>query len=105
MMPHCPSLESPASMLTETIKATFKDAAQKLTGNRKRDFIAKVTEDYLESSARKAETLFGCGIGVVCNSDCVSAGLGWFAWMTIALVDDIKVRRSCPISKLIFVRL
>jgi hypothetical protein len=59
MMPHCPSLESPASMLTETIKATFKDAAQKLTGNRKRDFIAKVTEDYLESSARKAETLFG----------------------------------------------
>ena len=46
-------------MLTDTIKSTFKDAAQKLTGNRKREFMAKVTEDYFESSARKAETVLG----------------------------------------------
>ncbi|MEH2279499.1 MAG: hypothetical protein V7K40_33155 [Nostoc sp.] len=46
-------------MLTDTIKSTFKDAAQKLTGNRKRDFMAKVTEDYFDSSARKAETVLG----------------------------------------------
>jgi Rhodopirellula transposase DDE domain len=46
-------------MLTETIKSTFKDAAKKLTGNRKRDFMAKVTEDYFDSSARKAETVLG----------------------------------------------
>jgi hypothetical protein len=46
-------------MLSEAVKATFKDAAQKLTGNRKRDFMAKVAEDYLEGSARRAETLFG----------------------------------------------
>lgn len=46
-------------MLNEAIKATFKDAAQKLTGNRKRDFMAKVAEDYLEGSARRAETMFG----------------------------------------------
>ncbi len=46
-------------MLTDTIKSTFKDAAKKLTGNRKRDFMAKVTEDYFESSARKAETVLG----------------------------------------------
>jgi Rhodopirellula transposase DDE domain len=46
-------------MLSETVKATFKDAAQKLTGNRKRDFMAKVAEDYLEGSARRAETMFG----------------------------------------------
>lgn len=46
-------------MLSEAVKATFKDAAQKLTGNRKRDFIAKVAEDYLEGSARRAETMFG----------------------------------------------
>jgi hypothetical protein len=45
--------------LTEAIKSTFKDAALKLTGKSKRDFIAKVTEDYLNSSARKAETVFG----------------------------------------------
>lgn len=46
-------------MLTDTIKATFKDAAKKLTGNRKRDFMAKVTEDYFDGSARKAETVLG----------------------------------------------
>jgi len=46
-------------MLTDTIKSTFKDAAKKLTGNRKRDFMAKVTEDYFDSSARKAETVLG----------------------------------------------
>ena len=45
--------------LTETVKLTFKDAAKKLTGNRKRDFIAKVTEDYFGGSARKAETVLG----------------------------------------------
>jgi hypothetical protein len=44
-------------MLTDTIKSTFKDAAKKLTGNRKRDFMAKVTEDYFDSSARQAETV------------------------------------------------
>lgn len=46
-------------MLNDTIQSTFKDAAKKLTGNRKRDFMAKVTEDYFESSARKAETVLG----------------------------------------------
>jgi hypothetical protein len=45
--------------LTETVKATIKDAAQKLTGHRKRAFMAKVTEDYLDGSARKAETYLG----------------------------------------------
>lgn len=46
-------------MLSDPIKSTFKDAAKKLTGNRKRDFMAKVTEDYFEGSARKAETALG----------------------------------------------
>lgn len=45
--------------LTETVKATIKDAAQKLTGHRKRAFMAKVTEDYFDGSARKAETYLG----------------------------------------------
>ncbi len=43
----------------EEVKATFKDAAKKLTGYRKRDFMAKVAEDYFEGSARKAETVMG----------------------------------------------
>jgi hypothetical protein len=46
-------------MLTKEIKATFKDAAKKLTGYRKRDFMAKVTEDYFAGSARKAESVLG----------------------------------------------
>ena len=45
--------------LSEEIKSTFKDAAKKLTGSKKRDFTAKVTEDYLGSSARRAESMFG----------------------------------------------
>lgn len=46
-------------MLTKTIQLTFKDAAKKLTGHRKRDFMAKVSEDYFDGSARKAETILG----------------------------------------------
>ncbi|QLE41168.1 hypothetical protein FD723_12435 [Nostoc sp. C052] len=46
-------------MLTDTIKFTFKDAAKKLTGSSKRDFMAKVTEDYFDNSARIAETVLG----------------------------------------------
>lgn len=58
-MPQSLSLEASVSMLSEAVKATFKDAAQKLTGSRKREFMAKVTEDYLDGSARRAETVFG----------------------------------------------
>jgi Rhodopirellula transposase DDE domain len=46
-------------MLDSTVKSTFKDAAKKLTGHKKRAFQAKVAEDYFESSARKTETELG----------------------------------------------
>ncbi len=58
-MPPIPSLTPSPSMLTGAVKATIQDAAQKLTGSDKRDFMAKVTEDYLGGSARQAETVFG----------------------------------------------
>ncbi len=45
--------------LDDTIKSTIQDAAKNLTGHRKRDFMAKVAEDYLQGSARKAERVFG----------------------------------------------
>ena len=45
--------------LTEPMKATIKDAAKKLTGPRKRSFMAKVAEDYFDGSARKAESYLG----------------------------------------------
>jgi hypothetical protein len=46
-------------LLDDAIKSTFQDAAKKLTGHRKRDFMAKVAEDHLGGSARKAERVFG----------------------------------------------
>ncbi|NJO50218.1 MAG: hypothetical protein HC840_13110 [Leptolyngbyaceae cyanobacterium RM2_2_4] len=46
-------------MFNPTVRATLKDAAKKLTGHRKRDFIAKVAEDYFDSSTRKTETVMG----------------------------------------------
>jgi hypothetical protein len=46
-------------MLSEEVKEAIKDAAKKLTGYRKREFIAKVTEDYFNGSARKAESEMG----------------------------------------------
>ena len=47
--------------LTNSVVATIKDAAEKLTGHRKRASQAKVTWDYLGGSARRAETVFGWG--------------------------------------------
>jgi len=38
---------------------TIKDAAQKLTGAKRRAFQAQVALDYLNGSARRAETVFG----------------------------------------------
>jgi ABC-type transporter Mla subunit MlaD len=46
-------------MLTEQIKATFKDAARKLTGQKKREFTAQVALDYCEGSARQTERALG----------------------------------------------
>ena len=46
-------------MLDNAIKSTFKDAAKKLTGYRKREFTATVTEDYFAGSARLAEIALG----------------------------------------------
>ena len=46
-------------MLTDQIKATFKDAARKLTGQKKREFTAQVALDYFNGSARKTEAAMG----------------------------------------------
>lgn len=46
-------------ILENKVKATLQDAAQKLTGHRKRAFMAKVAEDYFGGAARKVETYLG----------------------------------------------
>ncbi len=56
-------------MLTEDIKSTFKDASRKLTGFKKRAFMAQVTQKYFNGSARKAETVLGW------SRDAVTKGL------------------------------
>lgn len=48
-------------MLDEPLQATIKDACRKLTGWKKRAFMAKVTEDYFDGSARKTESHLGWG--------------------------------------------
>ncbi|MEH2116108.1 hypothetical protein [Nostoc sp.] len=72
-------------MLTDTIKSTFKDAAKKLTLQRKRDFMAKVTEDYFDSSARIAESVLGW------NRQSVQLGLHERR-TGIVCVDNLKAR-------------
>ncbi len=47
------------SELTDQQMATIKDAAKKLTGAKRRAFQAQVVLDYLDGSARRAETVFG----------------------------------------------
>ena len=56
-------------MISKEVKETIKDAAKKLTGYRKRDFIAKVIEDYFNGSARKVEIEIGW------KRTCVQTGL------------------------------
>ena len=46
-------------VLTEEVIASFKDAARKLTGAKRRAFEARVTLDYLGGSVWKAERVFG----------------------------------------------
>jgi len=45
--------------LDPKLKASLKDASLKLTGAKKREFIAKATQDYFNSSPRQAETYMG----------------------------------------------
>src|SRR5437763_6097667 len=46
-------------VLAEEVIASFKDAARKLTGPKRRAFQAQVTLDYLDGSVWKAERVFG----------------------------------------------
>jgi Rhodopirellula transposase DDE domain len=46
-------------VLTKEVIASFKDAARKLTGPKRRAFEAQVTLDYLDGNIWKAEKIFG----------------------------------------------
>lgn len=46
-------------MIDDKLKSTLQDAAGKLTGPKKRAFMAKAAQDYFQGSARTAETYVG----------------------------------------------
>src|SRR5580693_1073036 len=46
-------------VLTKEVIASFKDAARKLTGPKRRAFEAQVTLDYLDGNIWKSERVFG----------------------------------------------
>jgi hypothetical protein len=89
-------------MLDEKLKSTLKDAAKKLTGPKKRAFMAKATEDYLAGSARKAETYLGWKrqsvqkglheqrLGVVCQDNYAARGRHKIEAILPNLVADIE---------------
>jgi len=81
-------------MLDDKTATTFKDAAKKLTGHRKRDFMAKVAEDYFEGSARRAETVLGW------NRKCVQLGLHERRTQ-ILCVDNFRARGRHKTEKIL----
>jgi hypothetical protein len=48
-------------MFTDKIKKTVLDAAQALTGYKKRAYIAQVSLDYFDGKARRTEQVMGWG--------------------------------------------
>lgn len=62
--------ENHSETLSESVIATLRSAAKKLTGFERRQFQAEVTVQYCTGSARKAEQLFGW------SRDTVRTGLG-----------------------------
>jgi transposase len=47
--------------LTEKVRKVIKDAAKKLTGYKRRQYVAQTTLDLLDGNARQAERIFGWG--------------------------------------------
>jgi hypothetical protein len=89
-------------MLDEKVKLTIRDAAKKLTGAKKRAFMAQVTIDYFGGSSRKAETYLGwkrqtvkLGLkeketGITCYENYRERGRKKTEVLDPQLADDIK---------------
>jgi hypothetical protein len=75
--------------LTEKIKSSLKDAAKKLTGFKKRAFMAQVTIDYFNSSPRRAETELGW------SRQAIATGLKELETGIIIVLGGEKKRRNC----------
>ena len=49
------------SEISEDIKSVIKNAANKLSGAKRREYIGEITIEFMDSNARKAEREFGWG--------------------------------------------
>jgi hypothetical protein len=79
--------------LTDSVKATLKDAARKLTGDKKRAFTAPVALDYFEGSARKTERAMGWGrVSIQRGLDTLTTGKPY--------VDNYRARGRKPMEVL-----
>jgi transposase len=88
--------------LDPKLQASLKDASLKLTGVKKRAFIAKATQDYFNNSPRQAETYMGWsrkavakGIkelqtGIVCQDNNQTKGRNKTEDKTPQLEEDIR---------------
>jgi hypothetical protein len=72
-------------VLTKQVIATIKSAAAKLTGFRRREYMAEVVLQYCDGSPRKAERWFGWG------RDAIKTGLNEKR-TGIRCVDNVKAR-------------
>jgi hypothetical protein len=88
--------------LDPKLQASLKDASLKLTGVKKRAFIAKATQDYFNSSPRQAETYMGWSrkaiakglkelqTGIVCQDNNKAKGRNKTEQKTPKLEEDIR---------------
>ena len=84
----------PQVLLTEQVKATFKDAARKLTGAEKRAFTAQVALDYFDGSARKTERALGWGrVSIQRGLNALGSGIPY--------QDNYRARGRKPIEVLL----
>jgi hypothetical protein len=79
--------------MSAAVKATIKDAAQKLTGHRRRAFmakVAKVAEDYFEGSARQTETYLATEASDRCEIAVRSQSQGKWEGNLLAPPDSVR---------------
>jgi hypothetical protein len=76
----------------EALKSVIKNAARKLTGAKKREYLAEITTEFLEGNARKAEREFGWG-RVTVNKGLQESLIG------IKCIDNYKARGNKKTSE------
>lgn len=92
----------PFPMLNDELIATFRETAKDLPKEKRRKFEAKITNQYLEGSARKAESYFGwsrrtvelgqkeLATGIVCLGNYSDRGRKKTESVNAAMAKDIR---------------